>query len=214
MTSTAIPEGHRPRAAGARDLRLRTAGGNGRQPAAALRRRARFCTWSVVASPSGATLGGSLTGRPARLGRVRLHVLSDLHLEHAPFAIPEVDADVLVLAGDIAPGGAGIEWMRRHADGRPIVYVAGNHEFYGQDLPGLIGRLRDAAVGIADPRARERRACDRRRPLPRLLAVERLRLTPVRRTAPTRCASASASSTTTGRSAPRSTTAAACAGHA
>ena len=86
-------------------------------------------------------------GRPTRIGRVRLHVLSDLHLEHAPFAIPEVDADVVVLAGDIAPGGTGIEWVRRHIDARPVVYVAGNHEFYGQDLPGLIGRLRDAAVG-------------------------------------------------------------------
>ena len=78
---------------------------------------------------------------------MRLHVLSDLHLEHAPFEIPEVDADVLVLAGDIAPGAAGIEWMRRSLDGRPIVYVAGNHEFYGNDLPGLIERLRDAAAG-------------------------------------------------------------------
>jgi predicted phosphodiesterase len=78
---------------------------------------------------------------------VRLHVLSDLHLEHAPFAIPEVDADVVVFAGDIAPGGRGIEWMRQHADGRPSIYVAGNHEFYGQDLPGLTDRLRSAAVG-------------------------------------------------------------------
>ncbi len=88
-----------------------------------------------------------VAGRPARVGRLKLHVLSDLHLEHSAFAIPEVDADVLVLAGDIAPGLAGIEWMRRYVDGRPIVYVAGNHEFYGHDLPGLIGRLRDAAVG-------------------------------------------------------------------
>jgi predicted phosphodiesterase len=86
-------------------------------------------------------------GRSARVGRVRLHVLSDLHLEHAPFVVPEVDADVVVLAGDIAPGGTGIEWVRRHLDARPVIYVAGNHEFYGQDLPGLIGRLRDAAVG-------------------------------------------------------------------
>ena len=78
---------------------------------------------------------------------MRLHVLSDLHLEHSPFAIPEVDADVLVLAGDIAPGAAGIEWMRRHLGDRPIVYVAGNHEFYGHDLPGLTGRLRESAVG-------------------------------------------------------------------
>jgi predicted phosphodiesterase len=80
---------------------------------------------------------------------VRLHVLSDLHLEHAPFAVPEVDADVVVLAGDVAPGSAGIEWMRRYLEGRPILYVAGNHEFYGHDLPGLTSRLRDAARGSA-----------------------------------------------------------------
>jgi predicted phosphodiesterase len=78
---------------------------------------------------------------------VRLHVLSDLHLEHAPFSVPEVDADVVVLAGDIAPGTVGIEWMQRHIEGRPILYVAGNHEFYGHDLPGLTSRLRDAASG-------------------------------------------------------------------
>jgi predicted phosphodiesterase len=80
---------------------------------------------------------------------VRLHVLSDLHLEHAPFTVPELDADVIVLAGDIAPGTAGIEWMRRRLDGRPILYVTGNHEFYGHDLPGLTPRLKDAARGTA-----------------------------------------------------------------
>ncbi|MGH2861660.1 MAG: metallophosphoesterase [Solirubrobacteraceae bacterium] len=78
---------------------------------------------------------------------MRLHVLSDLHLEHAAFIVPEVDADVVVLAGDVAPGTAGIEWMRRHLDGRPVLYVAGNHEFYGHELPGLMPRLKDAARG-------------------------------------------------------------------
>jgi predicted phosphodiesterase len=78
---------------------------------------------------------------------VRLHVLSDLHLEHAPFTVPEVDADIVVLAGDVAPGTAGIEWMRRNLDGRPALHVAGNHEFYGHDLPGLTARLKDAALG-------------------------------------------------------------------
>ncbi len=78
---------------------------------------------------------------------MKLHVLSDLHLEHAQFAVPDVDADVVVLAGDIAPGELGVEWIRRHIDGRAVIYVAGNHEFYGQDLPGLIDRLREAAVG-------------------------------------------------------------------
>jgi Icc-related predicted phosphoesterase len=78
---------------------------------------------------------------------VRLHVLSDLHLEYAPFTPPSVDADVVVLAGDIAPGTAGIDWVRRRFDGRPVLYVAGNHEFYGSDLPALIDRMRDAAIG-------------------------------------------------------------------
>ena len=78
---------------------------------------------------------------------MRLHVLSDLHLEHATFKVPEVEADVVVLAGDIAPGVAGIEWMFSQLPGRTIVYVAGNHEYYGHDLPGLIPRLRAAARG-------------------------------------------------------------------
>lgn len=78
---------------------------------------------------------------------MRLHVLSDLHLEHAAFEAPAVDADVVVLAGDVAPGTAGIEWMRRQLAGRPVLCVAGNHEFYGQDLPGLTARLREAARG-------------------------------------------------------------------
>ena len=78
---------------------------------------------------------------------MRLHVLSDLHLEHSSFTIPDTDADVVVLAGDIAPGTAGIEWAHRHLAGRTVLYVAGNHEFYGHDLPGLIDRLRAAARG-------------------------------------------------------------------
>ena len=78
---------------------------------------------------------------------MRLYVLSDLHLEHAPFTVPEVEADVVVLAGDIAPGTAGIDWMFSHLSGRTILYVAGNHEYYGHDLPGLIPRLRHAASG-------------------------------------------------------------------
>jgi predicted phosphodiesterase len=78
---------------------------------------------------------------------MRLHVLSDIHLEHAPFALPTVDADVVVLAGDIGVGTAGVAWARRWLDGRPAVYIAGNHEFYGHDLPGLTERLRTSANG-------------------------------------------------------------------
>jgi predicted phosphohydrolase len=78
---------------------------------------------------------------------VRLHVLSDLHLEQAPFAVPGVDADVIVLGGDTATGTRGVDWARGWADGRPVLYLAGNHEFYGHSLPELVGELRAAADG-------------------------------------------------------------------
>jgi predicted phosphodiesterase len=78
---------------------------------------------------------------------VRIHVLSDLHLEQAPFEFPDADADVVVLAGDTGTGTRGIDWARQWADGRPVLYLAGNHEFYGHALPGLIDELRDASDG-------------------------------------------------------------------
>lgn len=78
---------------------------------------------------------------------MRLHVLSDLHLERGSEAMPAVEADVLILAGDIANGIDGIEWAHTWAAGRPVIYVAGNHEFYGHSLPGLVADLRRAAAG-------------------------------------------------------------------
>ena len=78
---------------------------------------------------------------------MRLHILSDLHLERGAFDAPRVQADVVVLAGDVARGTRGVEWARRWADAAPVLYVAGNHEFYRHTLPGLIGELREAAAG-------------------------------------------------------------------
>jgi predicted phosphodiesterase len=78
---------------------------------------------------------------------VRLHVLSDLHLEHGSPAPGRVEADVVVLAGDIATGTGGVEWARAWAADRPLVYVSGNHELYGQALPELLEELRRAAAG-------------------------------------------------------------------
>ena len=78
---------------------------------------------------------------------MRLHVLSDLHLERQSFVPAGVDADAVVLAGDIATGTRGVDWARSWANGRPVLYIAGNHEFYGHAMPGLIDELRQAAVG-------------------------------------------------------------------
>jgi 3',5'-cyclic AMP phosphodiesterase CpdA len=78
---------------------------------------------------------------------VRLYVLSDLHLERQRFTPVPVDADVVILAGDIAVGEDGVEWARQWADGRPVLYVVGNHEFYGHAVDALIEDLRRSAAG-------------------------------------------------------------------
>jgi predicted phosphodiesterase len=80
---------------------------------------------------------------------MRLHVLSDLHLERAPFDQPAADADAVILAGDVAPGIAGVSWAREWAGDRPVLMVAGNHEFYGHAMPELVEEMRAAAAGSA-----------------------------------------------------------------
>ncbi|EQD64109.1 metallophosphoesterase, partial [mine drainage metagenome] len=42
--------------------------------------------------------------------------------------------DVVVLAGDIHAGVKGITWARKHFCLSPVIYVPGNHEYYGEDL--------------------------------------------------------------------------------
>ncbi len=76
---------------------------------------------------------------------MRIRILSDLHLEERLFEPPAVPADVVVLAGDIANGTAGIEWAQRHFN-VPVLYVAGNHEYYEGEF-GAVQRALAAARG-------------------------------------------------------------------
>jgi predicted phosphodiesterase len=76
---------------------------------------------------------------------MKLHILSDLHLGSGGFEPPATDADVVILAGDIARPSESVPWARRF--GKPVLYVAGNHEFYGGSIDGTIGTLRRACAG-------------------------------------------------------------------
>lgn len=78
---------------------------------------------------------------------MRVHILSDLHLETGPIQMPSVDADITVLAGDIDTGCRGIEWAARTFPNRPVLYVIGNHEYYGETVSTLRTDLQRAAVG-------------------------------------------------------------------
>ena len=78
---------------------------------------------------------------------MKIHVLSDLHTEFAPFHPPETDADVVVLAGDVGVGTRGVPMIREWFPDRPVVYVAGNHEFYREAIPRLSEKIAGAAEG-------------------------------------------------------------------
>jgi len=76
---------------------------------------------------------------------MRLHILSDLHLGFGPMDRPCNDADVVVLAGDISRPREAIAWALRFD--RPVVYVPGNHEYYGGSLDGRARELATLAAG-------------------------------------------------------------------
>ena len=84
---------------------------------------------------------------------MKIHVLSDLHIEADPsFKLPATDADVLVLAGDIANGVDGLAAFA--GCGKPLVYVPGNHEYYERELEPaadeLVRYARAAGVHLLD----------------------------------------------------------------
>jgi Icc-related predicted phosphoesterase len=78
---------------------------------------------------------------------MRIRILSDLHREFGHFTLPEVAADVVVLAGDIDKHTRGVAWARERFPDVPVLYVAGNHEFYGERIGRLHEKLCEAAAG-------------------------------------------------------------------
>ncbi|WP_411901496.1 metallophosphoesterase [Methylorubrum thiocyanatum] len=78
-------------------------------------------------------------------------VLSDLHVDAAPYELPPGPrVDLAIVAGDAADGltRRSIPWLAEHVRprARKVVYVPGNHDFYGCRLPDEIARGRDAAI--------------------------------------------------------------------
>ena len=78
---------------------------------------------------------------------MKLHILSDLHIEFGDFSIPEIGADAVILAGDIHVGDRGLRWILEQWLQPPVIYVPGNHEFYHNAFPGLIDELRQKSKG-------------------------------------------------------------------
>lgn len=81
---------------------------------------------------------------------MKIALLSDLHLSVQGLDVAPTGADVVVLAGDLGRPDAAVAWARQCAlrhGGRPVLFVAGNHEFYGSDLSTTMRELRALAAG-------------------------------------------------------------------
>ncbi len=78
---------------------------------------------------------------------MNLHILSDIHLEFEAFDPPDTDADVVILAGDIHVGRRGLDWALTTFADKPVIYVPGNHEYYGRVIPVFTDKLGNIAAG-------------------------------------------------------------------
>jgi Icc-related predicted phosphoesterase len=61
-------------------------------------------------------------------------------LEFGLIKAPSTKADVIIAAGDIGIHKQGIEWLKSFD--RPVIYVAGNHEFYNNEINSTIDEFR------------------------------------------------------------------------
>jgi Icc-related predicted phosphoesterase len=89
---------------------------------------------------------------------MKILVLSDLHNEFEVFDALPIAADVVVLAGDIDVGTAGIAWAERTFLA-PVVYVAGNHEFFRGRIDDVLARLSASAAATRNVRFLENTSC-------------------------------------------------------
>ena len=76
---------------------------------------------------------------------MKLQIYSDLHREFARFDPTSSDADVVILAGDIDRKSRGVKWANEIFQ-CPVIYVCGNHEYYGGHLEHTLCKMKEAAL--------------------------------------------------------------------
>ena len=81
---------------------------------------------------------------------MKIQYMSDIHLEFGNMPVPEVLGDVLVLAGDIHIGTNAIPWIEQCAEKFDhVIYIMGNHEYYGQKFWKLVSQVRNSLAGYS-----------------------------------------------------------------
>lgn len=82
----------------------------------------------------------------------KLWILSDLHRDHGALAsteTPPADADIAVIAGDVVDDRFLVDLSKK----LPVVFVAGNHEFYGHALGERSELLEGLPIHFLDDRS-------------------------------------------------------------
>lgn len=70
--------------------------------------------------------------------RLKIQIISDLHLEFGGMSVPKVDRDLLIIAGDLDIGKRPIEFIKEQIKISPVIYILGNHEFYHRDYDEIM----------------------------------------------------------------------------
>jgi predicted phosphodiesterase len=76
---------------------------------------------------------------------MKIQIMSDLHNEFGHKPVVRTDADVIVLAGDINVKSSAIPWILDVYKDTPVIYIAGNHEYYHGDVPDIDKKIKKAA---------------------------------------------------------------------
>ena len=67
--------------------------------------------------------------------KTKIAIMSDLHTDISRYDYDyKLDADIIVVAGDSAEGGDMLPLKEYVQQGKRVVYVAGNHEYYGHEI--------------------------------------------------------------------------------
>lgn len=84
---------------------------------------------------------------------MKILVISDIHTEFWKRGIPSSFAgdlpefDVVVAAGDIGVGTQGGDWLFDMFKGKPVIYVLGNHKYYGYDYQEIRQQIAASLAG-------------------------------------------------------------------
>lgn len=93
---------------------------------------------------------------------MKIRIYSDLHLEfgrYASYLNERHGEDLVILAGDIHVGVDGVIWAKHTFPHVPVVYVMGNHEYYGENFDKLVEECKIVAQD-STVRVLEREALD------------------------------------------------------